>query len=67
MCNVLEVLEEQNKDDIINNIISNFYRLRTVVDKDNLDNKKTKQLLKEFCNIVGNDPRESIISNLLNK
>jgi len=45
MRNVLEVLEEQNKNDVINNIISNFYRLRGAVDKDNLDNKKAKQLL----------------------
>ena len=48
MHNVLEWLEEQGKDEIINNIISNFYRLRNAVDKENLDNNKAKQLLAEF-------------------
>lgn len=61
MRNVLEALEEQNKNDVINNIISNFYRLRNAVDKDNLDNKKAKQLLEEFREIVGNDPIEKEI------
>ena len=61
MRNVLEVLEEQNKNDVINNIISNFYRLRNAVDKDNLDNKKAKQLLDELREMVGNDPIENEI------
>jgi len=61
MRNVLEVLEEQNKDDAINNIISNFYRLRNAVDRDSLDNKKAKQLLDEFRETVGNDPIETEI------
>ena len=62
MRNVLEVLEEQNKGDgIINNIISNFYRLRGAVDKDNLDNDRAKKLLDEFREIVGNDPIENEI------
>lgn len=62
MRNVLEVLEEQNKGDgIINNIISNFYRLRGAVDKDNLDNDRAKKLLDEFQEIVGNDPIENEI------
>jgi len=61
MRNLLEVLEEQNKDDIINNITSNFYRLKNAVDKDNLDNKKAKQLLEEFRETVGNDPIENEI------
>lgn len=61
MRNVLEVLEEQNKNDVISNIISNFYRLRNAVDKDNLDNKKAKQLLEEYREVVGNDPIENEI------
>lgn len=61
MRNILEVLEEQSKNEIINNIISNFYRLRNAVDKDNLDNKKAKQLLEEFREMVGNDPIENEI------
>ena len=62
MRNVLEVLEEQNKGDgIINNIISNYYRLRGAVDKDNLDNNRAKKLLDEFREMVGNDPIENEI------
>ena len=61
MRNVLEVLEEQGKDEVINNIMSNFYRLRNAVDKDSLDNKKAKQLLDEFRETVGNDPIENEI------
>lgn len=61
MRNVLEVLEQQGKDDVINNIMSNFYSLKSAVDKDSLDNKKAKQLLDEFRDIVGNDPIENEI------
>lgn len=61
MRNVLEVLEEQNKNEVINNIVSNFYRLRNAVDKDNLDNEKAKQLLDELREMVGNDPIENEI------
>ena len=62
MRNILEVLEDQNNgDDIINNIVSNFYRLKNAVDKDNLDNIKAKTLLEEFREIVGNDPIENEI------
>ena len=64
MRNVLEVLEDQKQgDDVINNIISNFYRLNNAVDKDNLDNNKAKKLLDEFREIVGNDPIEIEIKN----
>lgn len=61
MRNVLEVLEEQNKTDVINNIISNFYRLTKVTDKDNLDVKKALKLLEELREMVGNDPIENEI------
>lgn len=61
MRNLLEALEEQNKDEAINSIISNFYRLKNAVDKDNLDIKKAKHLLDEFREIVGNDPIETEI------
>ena len=56
MRNILEHLEEANKIKIINNIISNFFRLRNAVDRDALDEKKAKQLLSEFRELVGNDP-----------
>ncbi len=56
MRNILEVLEESNKTETLNNIISNFFRLKHAVDRDALDEKKAKQLLSEFREIVGNDP-----------
>lgn len=56
MRNILSVLEENGKIEIINNIISNFFRLRNAVDKDSLDQKKAKELLGEFRELVGSDP-----------
>jgi restriction endonuclease Mrr len=61
MRNVLDQLEETNKIEIINNIISNLYRLKNAVDRDALDEKKAKKLLSEFREIVGNDPIETEI------
>jgi len=34
MRNILENLEESNKIEVINNIISNFFRLKNAVDRD---------------------------------
>ena len=62
MRNILEHLEESNEVEIINNIISNFFRLRNAVDRDALDEKKAKQLLTEFRELVGNDPIEKEIA-----
>lgn len=56
MRNIIEYLEEKNEFDTINNIISNFFRLKNAVDRDKLDEKKAKQLLQEFRSLVGNDP-----------
>ena len=61
MRNILGVLEEQGQIETINALISNFYRLKNAVDRDNLDNDKAKQLLKEFRDSVGNDPIEAAI------
>jgi restriction endonuclease Mrr len=61
MRNVLDYLEETNQTEIINNIISNFYKLKTAVDRDALDEKKAKQLLAEFRELVGDDPIEQEI------
>ena len=61
MRNILEHLEGSNEIVIINNIISNFFRLRNAVDRDALDEKKAKQLLAEFRELVGNDPIEKEI------
>lgn len=61
MRNVLDHLEETNQTEIINNIISNFFKLKTAVDRDALDEKKAKQLLNEFRDLVGDDPIEQEI------
>lgn len=61
MRNILEYLEESNKIEVINNIISNFFKLGNAVDRDALDEKKAKQLLAEFRTLVGNDPIEKEI------
>ena len=58
MRNVLEFLEESGNGDIINNIISSFYKMRKPLDKDVPDQKKAVQLLNEFREQVGNDPIE---------
>lgn len=62
MRNILDYLEENNKTEIINNIISNFFKLKNAVDRDALDEKKAKQLLSEFRELVGNDPIENEIA-----
>ncbi|RZB31681.1 MAG: hypothetical protein SRB2_04650 [Desulfobacteraceae bacterium Eth-SRB2] len=61
MRNLLTDLEENNQIEIINNIISNFFKLKNVTDRDNLDEKKAKMLLEEFRDIVGTDPIENEI------
>lgn len=61
MRNILDCLEETNQVEIINNIISNFFKLNNAVDRDSLDEKKAKQLLSEFRELVGNDPIENEI------
>jgi hypothetical protein len=61
MRNILDVLEGQGRIDTINSLISNFYRLKNAVDRDNLDVRKAKQLLQEFRDSVGNDPIETAI------
>jgi len=61
MRHILSILEENNQVNTINNIISNFYRLKQPVDKDYLDYKKALQLLDEFRKLVGSDPIEEEI------
>lgn len=61
MRNVLTVLEENDRIDAINGLISNFYKLKGAVDRDNLDNNRAIQLLEEFRTSVGDDPIESEI------
>ena len=59
MRNVLDVLEDRNDTEKINAVVSNFYRLDNAIDRDQLDNKRAKQLLQEFRETVGNDPIEA--------
>ena len=61
MRNILDYLEETNQVEIINTIISNFFKLKNAVDRDALDEKKAKKLLEEFRDLVGNDPIEAEI------
>lgn len=56
MRNVLIWLEDHDDLDTINAIVSNFYKLRSAVDRDKLDVEKAKRLLAEFREAVGNDP-----------
>lgn len=58
MRNVLAILEEQGNEEVINSLVSNFYRMKNAADKDNVDAKKAKVLLAEFREAVGNDPIE---------
>lgn len=56
MRNILDDLDAANNHEIIENLVSGFYRLSTPVDKDNLDIEKAKRLLQEFRDSVGSDP-----------
>ena len=58
MRNILNDLDQAEDIDTINSLISNFYRLRGPVDQDALDVRKAVALLKEFREIVGNNPIE---------
>jgi len=61
MRSIIEYLENKNDIETINNIISNYYKMKNAIDKDNLDNKKAQELLREFRIIVGTDPIENEI------
>lgn len=58
MRNLLSQLEEKEDLEKINNIISNFYKLSSAIDKDYVDVEKAKITLKEFKDLIGNDPIE---------
>ncbi|MCZ6760323.1 MAG: restriction endonuclease [Gemmatimonadetes bacterium] len=64
MRNLLSDLEQANQLETIKSIISNFFKLRTAIDRDNLDESKAKELLREFRELVGNDPIESEIRKM---
>ncbi len=58
MRNILRDLEQANDIDTINNLASNFYRLKGPLDRDNLDVRAAVSKLKEFRELLGNDPIE---------
>lgn len=58
MRNVLADLENAENTEVINSLISNFFRLRRAVDKDHVDAARAKALLEEFREVVGDDPIE---------
>lgn len=67
MENILNDLERNNQTEVINNITSNFYKMKAAVDEEYFINnfpeksKKAKDLLKEFRELLGNDPIEQAI------
>jgi len=61
MRNIIEYLENKNDINTINNIISNFYRMKNAIDRDSLDNDKARQLLEDFRTTIGTDPIENEI------
>ena len=61
MRNVLGILEDRNDTEKIDAVVSNFYRLKSAVDRDKLDNERAKRLLQEFREAIGNDPIETEI------
>lgn len=61
MRSILGDLEQTGDLELINSIASAFYRLKTAIDRDSLDEKKAKKLLDEFREVIGNDPIEAEI------
>jgi len=58
---ILGDLEQTGNLELINSIASAFYRLKTAIDRDSLDEKKAKKLLDEFRDAISNDPIETEI------
>jgi hypothetical protein len=61
MRNILGDLENDGQTETISALISNFYRLTGIVDKDKLDADKAKVLLQNFRDSVGTDPIDAAI------
>jgi hypothetical protein len=62
MSNILEDLETLGKDQILQNIVSQFYRMTSPIDDEVKDPQKAKLLLEEFRKHVGNDPIERVMA-----
>lgn len=58
---IISDLETSGRFEILQALVSGFYRLRGPVDKDNLDVVKARDLLKEFRELVGDDPIEAAV------
>lgn len=67
MRNILDDLDNTNNHEIIQNIVSSFYRLTTPIDKDNLDIDKARRLLQELRESIGNDPIERAVKEQARK
>ena len=61
MRNILADLEKADQTEIVDSLIASFYRLKSAVDRDKLDEQKAKSLLGEFRESVGDDPIEAAI------
>jgi len=59
MRSVLGALEDRNDTATLKNLVSNFYRMQRPADRDKLDENRAKELLREFRELVGNDPIEA--------
>jgi restriction endonuclease len=59
MRNLFEDLETAGNTETISSLVSNLYRLRGPVDRDQLDVDKAKRLLEEFRELLGADPIEA--------
>lgn len=64
MRNVLNDLDAAGRHSIIENLASEFFRLRGPRDPDILDVPKAKRLLTEFRELVGDDPIERAVQDL---
>ena len=61
MRGIISDLEANGRFDVLQRLVSGFYRLRGPVDKDNLDVTRARGLLNEFRQLVGDDPIEAEI------
>ena len=61
MRNILADLETAGLTEVVDSLIASFYSLNSAVDRDNLDQRKAKGLLRKFRESVGDDPIEATI------
>ena len=61
MRSILELLERQNKHDLIRNIVKQFYNFNPT--EDNIDKKKADRLLSDFRKIIGSSLLEEEVNS----